>query len=147
MDLRLAHLNLAVADRASSIAFYRRWFGFERVLAEYDDGTTFVVDRSGFELALHEARGAVSATDWHFGFLASSAADVRRRLADLEAAGVIVYGGHDSPDYTGFKCRDPDGYEIEVYFEPRLPADVGDDAVGEARRAPDRVVGRDGRLA
>lgn len=33
--------------------------------------------------------------------------------------------GHDvdaptvTPGYTGFKCRDPDGYEIEVYFEPR----------------------------
>jgi hypothetical protein len=32
---------------------------------------------------------------------------------------VPVVETEESPGYTGFKCRDPDGYWIEVYHEPR----------------------------
>jgi catechol 2,3-dioxygenase-like lactoylglutathione lyase family enzyme len=120
--LRLGHLNLAVTDRARAAAFYRRWFGFDRVLAEYDDGTTFVTDPSGFELALHEAERAPAREThegWHFGFLAASASTVTEMAAAMGDAGVTVEGLEESPSYVGFRCRDPDGYEIEVYFEPR----------------------------
>jgi catechol 2,3-dioxygenase-like lactoylglutathione lyase family enzyme len=115
---RVGHLNLTVGDVGASIAFYRRWFGFERELARYDDGTVFVTDDHGFELAFH--RGASAADDrWHFGFVAESAEAVQELAAGVEAAGTPVFDRHASPSYTGFKCQDPDGYWIEVYHEPR----------------------------
>ena len=115
---RLGHLNLTVADVDASIAFYARWFGFARVLSRYDDGTVFVTDDEGFELALH-AGEPVADDGWHFGFLTRSAAEVVDLAIGLEGAGVTVVEREESPDYTGFKCRDPDGYWIEVYHEPR----------------------------
>ena len=118
--LRLGHLNLTVADRARAAAFYGRWFGFDRVLAQYDDGTIFVSDAAGFELALHEGPRPRTGHDaWHFGFLASSVRAVTRIAAAMSDAGVDVYALEETSCYAGFKCRDPDGYEIEVYFEPR----------------------------
>ena len=118
--LRLGHLNLTVADTEAAAAFYGRWFGFQRVLAEYRDGTIFVSDDAGFELALHEGRLPRTGHDaWHFGFLASSASAVTRMAVAMRDAGVDVYALEETSSYTGFKCRDPDGYEIEVYCEPR----------------------------
>jgi catechol 2,3-dioxygenase-like lactoylglutathione lyase family enzyme len=121
---RVGHLNLTVADVDASIAFYAAWFGFERELARYEDGTVFVTDANGFELAFHA--GASAADDrWHFGFLAASADEVVQLAERLEAAGVPVVDRLAEPDYTGFKCRDPDGYWIEVYHEPRSTHDAG----------------------
>jgi catechol 2,3-dioxygenase-like lactoylglutathione lyase family enzyme len=117
--LRLAHLNLTVSDVDRSDEFYRRWFAFDRVLAEYDDGTRFVSDASGFELGLHRGGPAASSVDWHFGFLASDQATVRELRTAMTAAGVVVIDPEDSRGYVGFKCADPDGYVVEVYFEPR----------------------------
>lgn len=116
---RLAHLNLTVTDKRRSMEFYRRWLGFDRVLADYDDGTTFITDADGFELALH-AGSPRGQPDWHFGFLASNAEEVRELRAAMEEAGCEVWAAEDSQHYVGFKCHDPDEHEIEFYFEPRM---------------------------
>ena len=122
--MRLGHLNLTVADREVAVAFYGRWFGFDRVLAEYDDGTTFVTDAGGFELVLHQGTSQDTTEDWHFGFLASSATEVTDLASRMRAAGQEVDAVEEDAGYCGFKCRDPDGHEIEVYFEPR-PVSAG----------------------
>ena len=118
--LRLGHLNIAVADLDRATDFYGRWFGFNLVLAEYGDGTRFITDGTGFELALAptaEARRPIAG--WHFGFLASEAEDVRSLMEALLAEGVAIDHVEDDPGYVGFKCLDPDGHTIEVYWEPR----------------------------
>lgn len=115
---RLAHLNLTVADVEASIRFYAEHLGFDRVLARYEDGTVFVTDDDGFELAFHEGPSAAD-IGWHFGFTAATVDDVRRIGAALEGSGVALVDRYDLPEYTGFKCQDPDGYWIEVYCEPR----------------------------
>jgi catechol 2,3-dioxygenase-like lactoylglutathione lyase family enzyme len=120
--LRLGHLNITVSDLDRSAAFYGRWFGFDRVLVDYGDGTRFITDGDGFELGLHPGIPKGSATDWHFGFLATGAAGVRDLMAALAVAGVVISDLEDEVGYVGFKCRDPDGYLIEVYWEPRTPA-------------------------
>jgi catechol 2,3-dioxygenase-like lactoylglutathione lyase family enzyme len=51
--LPLAHLNLTVADVERSIAFYRQWFGFTTPPRTYPDGTVFIGNDDGFDLALH----------------------------------------------------------------------------------------------
>ena len=117
--LRLGHLNISVADLDRSVAFYGRWFGFDRVLANYSDGTRFITDNSGFELGLHPGGPTASSGDWHFGFLSPDAAHVRALMASLSAEGVSVIDPGDELGYVGFKCHDPDGHVIEVYWEPR----------------------------
>ncbi len=117
--LRLAHLNLTVSDADRSTQFYRRWFGFHQILAEYDDGTRFISDGSGFELALHRVDQATPSKEWHFGFLASDADVVRELMSAMAAADLDVADPEDMNGYVGFKCEDPDGHIIEVYFEPR----------------------------
>jgi catechol 2,3-dioxygenase-like lactoylglutathione lyase family enzyme len=116
--LRLGHLNLTVASQEASLAYYRRWFGFDRILAEYEDDTTFITDESGFELALHTGQPSAG-PGWHFGFLASSADLVRQLAREMEEAGEELVDREDTLAYVGFKCHDPDGHEIEVYYEPR----------------------------
>ena len=68
---RVGNLNISVADIARSSDFYAQWFGFDRVLAEYDNGTRFIADASGFELGLHPGGSVQPRRDWHFGFMAS----------------------------------------------------------------------------
>ena len=117
--LRFGHLNITVADLGRSVAFYGRWFGFDRVMADYGDGTRFITDGDGFELSLHPGVPTPSDTGWHFGFLSTDAAVVRELMASLSAAGVPISDPEDEASYVGFKCQDPDGYLIEVYWEPR----------------------------
>lgn len=114
----LRHLNLTVEDVERSMSFYRRWFGFDRELARYPDGTVFVTNDDGFELALHSGPSAAG-DGWHFGFTLSSRDEVVELGDALAAAGIELADSHDEPGYTGFKVRDPDGYWIEAYFEPR----------------------------
>jgi catechol 2,3-dioxygenase-like lactoylglutathione lyase family enzyme len=119
--LPLVHLNLTVSDLDRSVAFYRRWFGFTAPPRTYPDGTVFLGNEDGFDLALHPGAltGPPSRTV-HFGFRSAEADPVRTLLGDLVAADVTVTERHDTDDYVSLKCLDPDGYEIEVYWEPRM---------------------------
>jgi catechol 2,3-dioxygenase-like lactoylglutathione lyase family enzyme len=118
--LPLVHLNLTVTDVERSIAFYRRWFGFTRPPRTYDDGTVFVGNDDGFDLALHPADSGPGpgAAGFHFGFRAADPATVVALRAELHSAGVALTESYDEDDYVNLKCLDPDGYEIEVYWEP-----------------------------
>jgi catechol 2,3-dioxygenase-like lactoylglutathione lyase family enzyme len=47
-------------------------------------------------------------------------ADVRTLLERMEADGITIIEREDEAAYTAFKCLDPDGHRIEVYWEPPL---------------------------
>jgi catechol 2,3-dioxygenase-like lactoylglutathione lyase family enzyme len=49
---------------------------------------------------------------------------VRTLLARLDADGVAVIERDDEDGYTSFKCLDPDGHRIEVYWEPPFSPEV-----------------------
>jgi catechol 2,3-dioxygenase-like lactoylglutathione lyase family enzyme len=100
--------------------FYATYFGFDPATAQrYDDGTVIIRNADGFDLALH-ATGDVGAPQpfLHFGFRAAAAADVRAALSQVRAAGIEITEQDDDPDLVSFKCADPDGHRIEVYWEP-----------------------------
>jgi len=43
---------------------------------------------------------------------------VRALLERMEADGVTIAERNDEQAYVAFKCLDPDGHRIEVYWEP-----------------------------
>jgi predicted lactoylglutathione lyase len=42
---------------------------------------------------------------------------VRAALERLRTAGVEITEDDDEPDMVSFKCTDPDGHRVEVYWE------------------------------
>lgn len=123
LPFALLHLNLTVADPGRSVAFYGRWFGFTGEPRTYPDGTVFVSDDHGFDLAFHPGEPAIPpAPGVHFGFRSNDPGAVRRLRDDLASDGVPVTEAYDEDAYVNLKCLDPDGYEIEVYWEPPAPS-------------------------
>jgi catechol 2,3-dioxygenase-like lactoylglutathione lyase family enzyme len=55
---------------------------------------------------------------FHFGFWLPIAEDVRALTDRLTAAGVDIVERVDEPDLVSTKMRDPDGYVVELYWEP-----------------------------
>ncbi|GAA5187966.1 hypothetical protein GCM10023322_37510 [Rugosimonospora acidiphila] len=121
----LRHLGLAVGDQERSLRFYATYFAFDRATASrYPDGTIIVRDRHGFDLALHEiAKHGPAPTSappfLHFGFSCESPDRVRELHDRLAADGYRIVEYDDEPGMVSFKCLDPDGYRVEVYWEPR----------------------------
>ncbi len=118
--MRFNHLGLPVRDYRRSLEFYSAYFGFDPASAqEYPDGTVIVRDANGFDLALHPV-GQVGEQPafLHAGFRAAEPAEVRTLLARLQADGVPIVEQDDEDALMAFKCLDPDGHRVEVYWEP-----------------------------
>ena len=117
--MRLTHLALGVADQARSRRFYETYFGFGAGPAtRYDDGVLIIRNGDGFDLALGEPAPNGMAQFFHFGFRCADAEQVREQRAKLVADGVRLVEDEDTDAYVGVKCLDPDGYPVEVYWEP-----------------------------
>ncbi len=74
--------------------------------------------RFGFDLALHPGQAPEQPAFLHFGFQMPAAGAVRELLARMEADRVPVPERWEEPGYVAFKCLDPDGWRVEVYWEP-----------------------------
>ena len=107
-------------DYERSLRFYSTYFGFDPATAQmYPDGTMIVRDADGFDLALHPSSEApASSTFLHFGFAMVDADAVHALRTRLERDGVPIVGRDDEPQLVSFKCLDPDGWRVEVYWEP-----------------------------
>ncbi len=55
--------------------------------------------------------------DWHFGFRLSSKAALREWLQHFQELGIQVNGPNGSERYESFYVRDPEGNDIEFFFE------------------------------
>jgi catechol 2,3-dioxygenase-like lactoylglutathione lyase family enzyme len=118
--MRLGHLGLPVVDLDRSLAFYVTHFGFDRGTATtYPDDTVIVRNADGFDLALHPVPSHAARPDFlHFGFHLDTAAEVRAKRAEISAAGVTIVEEYEDEALVSFKCSDPDGWPVEVYWEP-----------------------------
>lgn len=85
------------------------------------DGGYFIRNDDGFLLALIPADPHQSLPEgFHIGFGLNDAGAVERLRDDLAAAGARVTSLDDHrPDdeYVTFRCWDPDGTEVEVFWE------------------------------
>jgi catechol 2,3-dioxygenase-like lactoylglutathione lyase family enzyme len=117
--VNLRHLGLPVADSNRSMAFYAQYFGFDPATAtRYPDGTTIVRNADGFDLALHDVSEPPPHPGFlHFGFGVPDVGQVHALRERMQADGVSIVERDDEPDLVSFKCLDPDGWRIEVYWE------------------------------
>jgi catechol 2,3-dioxygenase-like lactoylglutathione lyase family enzyme len=118
--MHLNHLGLPVRGLQRSQQFYSAYFSFDPATAqEYEDGTVIIRNADEFDLALHPV-GHIepSPAFLHAGFKAAAPADVRALMERMEADGVTIVERNDEAAYVAFKCLDPDGHRIEVYWEP-----------------------------
>ena len=113
------HLALAVADQERSRRFYERYFGFVAEAAPREDGVLILHDAAGFSLALGEVDEPIRLPPFlHFGTGLASRDEVRAFRDGVAADGLEIVEWWDEPDYVSVKFRDPDGYVLEVAWEP-----------------------------
>ena len=114
------HLALAVRDRERSRRFYETYFGFDAAPArEYDDGVLMLYNADGFALALGPTAEPMELPHFfHFGGGVETPDEVRSFARRLKGDGVPIVEEWDEPDYVSVKCRDPDGYVVELSWEP-----------------------------
>ena len=106
------------ARPSRSCAFYRRWFALGEVAN--GDGITFMSGGRDFLFALMDDPAPAPMPAWfHFGIRLDTAAEIRAtlaamayRCADRQAA------ARRCETLVSFRCADPDGYPIEVYWPP-----------------------------
>lgn len=113
----LTHISLSVADLDVSLAFYEALFG---VREYFRDANTVQVLGPGphdvlvFELRENRSRGGID----HFGFRLVDPGDIvaAREAADAIGATVVAQGEH-APGQPYLYLEDPDGHEIEIWYE------------------------------
>ena len=117
----MAHIALAVRDQARSQHFYETYFGFDPVTAWVAaDGVLLIEGPGDVTLALGEADEPIALPSFlHFGFTSAASPEEVRAFRDrLAGDGIEIAEFADEPDYVSVKCRDPDGYVIELAWEP-----------------------------
>jgi catechol 2,3-dioxygenase-like lactoylglutathione lyase family enzyme len=122
--LGLTHLALTVSDLDRSFQFYHDVFG---MVAVYREVNFLQAQTPGARdiLVLEEGTENVGRSGGvkHFGFRLSDADDIDRAAKAIESAGgKILHRGEFVPGEPYVFFTDPDGYEVEVWYE--LPTET-----------------------
>jgi catechol 2,3-dioxygenase-like lactoylglutathione lyase family enzyme len=117
--LGLTHLALTVSDLERSFQFYHDVFG---MLAVYREPHFLQAQTPGARdvLVLEEGTENVGHSGGikHFGFRLTDARDIDRAAKAIErAGGMIKHRGEFCPGEPYVFFTDPDGYEVEVWYE------------------------------
>jgi catechol 2,3-dioxygenase-like lactoylglutathione lyase family enzyme len=110
----LTHINLALRDLGRALRFYEQVFG----LREYGRGDGLVHTQASGNLRGGPATAGLSGGIAHFGFRLVDPNDIDRAVAEAECAGGrLLRRGEFAPGLPHAYVADPDGYEIEIWFE------------------------------
>ena len=117
--LGLTHLALTVSDLERSFQFYHDVFG---MLAVYREKNFIQAQTPGARdiLVLEEGTQSVGHSGGikHFGFRLTNPRDIDRAATAIEqAGGKIKHRGEFVPGEPYVFFTDPDGYEVEVWYE------------------------------
>jgi catechol 2,3-dioxygenase-like lactoylglutathione lyase family enzyme len=115
----LTHLALGVRDVERAFRFYQQVFGAVKVY----EGDRFIQAQTpgSWDVLVFEERTRSAGRSGgiaHFGFRLLEASDISgaARLVE-EAGGTILSQGEFVPGEPYLFFQDPDGYEVEVWFE------------------------------
>lgn len=115
----LSHVALAVTDLDRTLAFYRSVFGVKEYFR--NETTVQVLGPGPFDVLAFEKRSAGVGDPGgiiHFGFRLTRPEDIDGAVAAVESAGgKVTSRGEFAPGLPFAFVRDPDGYEIEIWFE------------------------------
>jgi catechol 2,3-dioxygenase-like lactoylglutathione lyase family enzyme len=114
----ITHLALTVRDPDRSGRFYLETLGLDGI-AEPEPWGVRIDLRNDFMLALIRGEPlSGEKTAVHFGCSLPDGTAVRDFRARLRNRGVPELEWEDSADYVGVKIADPDGYVVELAYEP-----------------------------
>ena len=113
------HISLAVRDPDVAMRFYAAAFGFEEYYR--DDNSIQARREGGWEILAFERdrkSAGKSGGIQHFGFRLVRAEDIDEVVRAVSTAGgKLLRRGEFSPGLPYAYFHDPDGYEIEIWFE------------------------------
>jgi catechol 2,3-dioxygenase-like lactoylglutathione lyase family enzyme len=115
----LTHISLAVKDPDRSLNFYRSLFGVKEYYR--DDDSIQVLGPGPHDVIAFERdekkAGERAGID-HFGFRLTTPKDIDKAVQEAErAGGKILRRGEFAPGLPFVFVADPDGYEIEIWYE------------------------------
>ena len=114
----LTHLNLEVKDPDLSLAFYQQLFGVKEYYR--DDNSIQVLgpgDKDVIAFVKTERAGQVGGIS-HFGFRLMDPDDIDHAINAAKTVGAtIIKSGEFAPGFPYLYIEDPDGYEIEIWYE------------------------------
>jgi catechol 2,3-dioxygenase-like lactoylglutathione lyase family enzyme len=120
----LTHIALAVRNAKRALRFYQKVFGVVAVYEE--DGFIQAQTPGSRDMLVFDERAAKAGRAGgvaHFGFRLINAEDIDAALQAVRAAGgEVLNHGEFCPGEPYMFFRDPDGYEVEVWYE--LPTSV-----------------------
>jgi len=121
----LTHVAIAVKDPERSFRFYESVLG---VVAVYRDANFIQAQTPGTRDVLvferNDAKAGKAGGVAHFGFRLADPADIDAAAeAVIAAGGRIRDKGEFVPGEPYIFFADPDGYEVEVWFEIPTPVD------------------------
>jgi catechol 2,3-dioxygenase-like lactoylglutathione lyase family enzyme len=115
----LTHLALAVLDASRSARFYEQVFGTVEVFR--DEGFVQVQTPGSRDVIVFEEvpkRAGKAGGVAHFGFRLVDPADIDHAVREVErAGGKILSRGDFCPGEPYVFFADPDGYEVEIWYE------------------------------
>jgi len=121
----LTHVAVAVRDVGRAAAFYRNVFGAVEVYRQ--DGFVQLQTPGARDVLVFEAKPELAGKSGgvaHFGFRLQNPADIDAAAkAVKDAGGVVKEQGEFVPGEPYLFATDPDGYEIEIWFELPTPVD------------------------
>jgi catechol 2,3-dioxygenase-like lactoylglutathione lyase family enzyme len=115
----LTHISLAVRDLERTLQFYTQVFG---VREYFRDATSIQVQGPGPHdvIAFEQNNNIAGALGGitHFGFRLRNPSDIDLAVAEVQrAGGTVLRRGEFAPGYPYVYVADPDGYEIEIWYE------------------------------
>ena len=115
----LTHIAIAVKDLDRTLTFYQKVFDVE--VMYHQDNFLQVTTPGANDIIVFEKKKAnygESGGIAHFGFRLRNAKDINKMAERIDSAGgEIIDKGEFVPGEPYVFFKDPDGYEIEVWYE------------------------------